>query len=221
MLQEIHVQQFSIRHGLTRDLRENATVKDFFNLFIDEAYIDKIMRYTVAYAHLKGDCTFTTWGKISAYLGLNNLSLESVDFLSWQCTGIQTSFLEWKASRKWSQSTASWLWGNIYILPTWLWKTRVCPLITCLEQKFAGAYIPCKNITVDEGLVKFNGQLSFNQYMPMKPKTFGIKKLPSCWCWHILCSTLPSLLGRIGWTMSFFKRKGLGFMLLWLYKSPT
>ena len=45
-------------------------------------------------------------------------SLESMNFLSWQCTGILTSLLEWKASRKRSQNTASWLGGNIYILLT-------------------------------------------------------------------------------------------------------
>ena len=28
---------------------------------------------------------------------------------------------------------------------------------------------------MDEGLVKFNGRLSFKQYMPMKPDKFGIK----------------------------------------------
>ena len=52
---------------------------------------------------------------------------------------------------------------------------KVHLLVTLLEQKFSEAYIPAKNITVDEGLVKFNGRLSFKQYMPMKPDKFGIK----------------------------------------------
>ena len=55
--------------------------------------------------------------------------------------------------------------------------------------------MPGKNITVDEGLVKFNGRLSFKQYMPMKSDKFGIK------VWLLadadtLCSPLPSLLGQ-------------------------
>lgn len=53
--------------------------------------------------------------------------------------------------------------------------SKVFPLVSLLEQKFAKAQIPSKNITVDEGLVKFNGRLSFKQYMPMKPDKFGIK----------------------------------------------
>ena len=32
-----------------------------------------------------------------------------------------------------------------------------------------------KKVSVDEGLVKFNGRLSFTQYMLMKPDKFGIK----------------------------------------------
>ena len=32
-----------------------------------------------------------------------------------------------------------------------------------------------KNISIDEGLIKFNGRLSFKQYMPKKPNKFGIK----------------------------------------------
>ena len=57
-------------HVLTRDLGENATAKVFFNVFIDDAYIDKI----IPYAHPKGDQMFTTTRvEISAYLGLNIL----------------------------------------------------------------------------------------------------------------------------------------------------
>ena len=73
-LRQIDIEQFSISHGPTRDLGENATAKDFFNVLIDDAYIDEIVRHTVAYARSKGDQTFTTTrAEISAYLGLNIL----------------------------------------------------------------------------------------------------------------------------------------------------
>ena len=48
---------------------------------------------------------------------------------------------------------------------------KVRSLVTLLED----AYIPGKNISVDEGLVKFNGRLSFKQCMPIKLDKFGIK----------------------------------------------
>ena len=40
---KINVEQLSICHGPTRDLGENATAKDFFNVFINDAYIDEII----------------------------------------------------------------------------------------------------------------------------------------------------------------------------------
>ena len=42
-------------------------------------------------------------------------------------------------------------------------------------MKVCQSYTPGENTTVDEGLEKFNGRLSFKQYMPMKPDKFGIK----------------------------------------------
>ena len=40
---KINVEQLSTCHGPTRDLGENATAKDFFNVFINDAYIDEII----------------------------------------------------------------------------------------------------------------------------------------------------------------------------------
>ena len=59
-LQEMNVTQFSIPHGPTRDLGDNATAKDFFSMFTDDAFIDEIIRFTIAYARSKGDYTFIT-----------------------------------------------------------------------------------------------------------------------------------------------------------------
>ena len=54
-LRGINVSEFSIRHGPTRDLGDNATAKDFFNVFISDDYLDEVVRCTVAYARSKGD----------------------------------------------------------------------------------------------------------------------------------------------------------------------
>ncbi|CAB4040995.1 Hypothetical predicted protein [Paramuricea clavata] len=53
--------------------------------------------------------------------------------------------------------------------------TKIRPLISKLENAFQDVYVPGKNISIDEGLIKFNGRLSFKQYMPKKPNKFGIK----------------------------------------------
>ena len=52
---------------------------------------------------------------------------------------------------------------------------RIRPLVSKLEDAFQSVYIPGKNVAIDEGLVKFNGRLSFEQYMPKNPNKFGIK----------------------------------------------
>ena len=72
VLGEIDIEKFSAHHGATKDLGDNALSKDFFNLFIDNDYLDEIVWCTIAYTCSKGDETFTTsCAEISAYLGLN------------------------------------------------------------------------------------------------------------------------------------------------------
>jgi len=71
-LSEINVEEFSVRHGPSRNLGDNATAKDFFNLFINSEFLDEIVWHSTAYARSKGDATFVTnREEISAYLGLN------------------------------------------------------------------------------------------------------------------------------------------------------
>jgi len=71
-LSEINVEEFSVRHGPSRNLGDNATAKDFFNLFINSEFLDEIVWHSTAYARSKGDATFVTnRAEISAYLGLN------------------------------------------------------------------------------------------------------------------------------------------------------
>ena len=42
----INVEEFSVRHGPSRDLGDNATAKDFFNLFINNEFLDEIVRHS-------------------------------------------------------------------------------------------------------------------------------------------------------------------------------
>ena len=50
----INVKEFSVRHGQSRDLGDNATAKDFFNLFINDEFLDEIVRHSIAYARFQG-----------------------------------------------------------------------------------------------------------------------------------------------------------------------
>ena len=52
---------------------------------------------------------------------------------------------------------------------------KVRPLIDHLSTKFAEAYEPHRDISVDEAMIKFQGRSSLKQYMPLKPTKRGIK----------------------------------------------
>ncbi|XP_044181437.1 piggyBac transposable element-derived protein 4-like [Acropora millepora] len=180
-LSDIDVEEFSVRHGPTKDLGGQATSKDFLNLFINDDYLDEIAQCSVAYARSKGDESFVTnRAEISAYLGLNLLM------------GIHRLP---QLEMFWDSDEFIGVEGLKKTIPKQRFKTlgkylhlvdpgdedandvlcKVRSLVTLLEDKFADAYIPGKNVSVDEGLVKINGRLSFKKYVPMKPDKFGIK----------------------------------------------
>ena len=50
---------FLLRHGPARGLRNNATAKDFIKQFLDDDYLDQIVRYVVAYGRSKSDNNLT------------------------------------------------------------------------------------------------------------------------------------------------------------------
>ena len=52
---------------------------------------------------------------------------------------------------------------------------NVRPLIDHLSTKFAEAYEPHCDISVDEAMIKFQGRSSLKLYMPLKPIKRGIK----------------------------------------------
>ena len=54
-----------------------------------------------------------------------------------------------------------------------LYKIR--PLIDTCQQNFRDRYIPGREMSVDEGMIKYKGRLYFRQYMPKKPVKYGIK----------------------------------------------
>ena len=52
---------------------------------------------------------------------------------------------------------------------------KVRPIITLCEQSFARCFNPSQNLSVDEAMIRFDGRLSWKQYMPKKPVKWGIK----------------------------------------------
>lgn len=89
-----------------------------------------------------------------------------------------------------------------------------------MEEKFSAAYVPGKNITVDEGLVKFNGRLSFKQYMPLKPDKVGIKVWLLADADTYYVPRFQVYLGKNRTNNELFRQKGLGFYVVWTLGEP-
>ena len=136
---EIDIKEFSAHNGATKDLGDRATSRDFLNLFIDNDYLDEIVRYTIAYARSKGDETFTSsCAEISAYLGQNIYmgihSLPQIDMF-WDSdifVGVE-GFKKTIPKQRFSEH-----WADIYI-----WSTRVTKIRLASSAKFDNIFTSC------------------------------------------------------------------------------
>lgn len=54
-------------------------------------------------------------------------------------------------------------------------KEKIQPLLDRLMHSFAAAFIPHKQISVDEAVISFKGRVAFKQYLKGKPTPWGIK----------------------------------------------
>ena len=169
---------FGPRHGLGLD----ASPKDFFDLFFGDQFFDLVVHATISNARSKfNDQNFTTdRDEMSAFFGLNILmginQLPRIP-LYWNSdlflgnTGFKTTI---PLKRFWILNRYFHISDPRQENPTDK-LTKIRPLISKLEKAFQNVYVPGKNLSIDEGLIKFNGRLSFKQYMPKKPNKFGIK----------------------------------------------
>ncbi|XP_056397301.1 piggyBac transposable element-derived protein 4-like [Hyla sarda] len=57
---------------------------------------------------------------------------------------------------------------------------KICPLIDHLNAVFQAAYVPGREISIDESLVHFKGRLQFRQYLPSKRARYGVKMYKLC-----------------------------------------
>ena len=52
---------------------------------------------------------------------------------------------------------------------------KISPLFEVVISKFLEEYQTSQNLSVDEAMIAFKGQLAMKQYLPMKPVKRGIK----------------------------------------------
>ncbi|XP_028409257.1 piggyBac transposable element-derived protein 4-like [Dendronephthya gigantea] len=180
-LSSVNVEDFTADFGPCHGLGQDATPKDFFDLFFGNEFLDHVVHATISYARSKGDQNFSTVrDEMSAFFGLNILiGINRLPRISlyWD----SDIFLGNPGFKTTIPLRRFWILKKYFHISDPRQEnatdklTKIRPLISKLENAFQNAYVPGKNISIDEGLVKFNGRLSFKQYMPKKPNKFGIK----------------------------------------------
>lgn len=74
---------------------------------------------------------------------------------------------------------------------------KVKPLVDHLNHIFPLLYIPSQSVSIDESMVGTKCRVSFIQYMPKKPKKFGIKLWLLCEAMTGYCCQLQVYTGRV------------------------
>ena len=225
-LEDVVVQEFDEQHGPQHSLNEKATAKDYFSLFIDDEFIDVVVENTIAYARKLNDETFTTNRReISAFFGLNIfMGVNKLPSVSryWHTDPFIGSegFKRTIPYKRFYQLSKYIHLSNPEEENANDKLAKLRPLITLLERKFCEIYIPGKNLSVDEALVKYNGRLSFKQYMPAKPSKFGIKVWLLADADTYFVPRFQVYLGKGREESQLFREKGLGHYVVWTLSEP-
>jgi len=57
---------------------------------------------------------------------------------------------------------------------------KVQPLLDIVDPLYESVYVPGRNLSIDESIVKFKGRVFFRQYLPAKPTKWGLKEFVLC-----------------------------------------
>ena len=57
---------------------------------------------------------------------------------------------------------------------------KIQPILDIVDPLYESVYTPGKCLSIDESIVKFKGQVFFRQYLPSKPKRWGLKEFVLC-----------------------------------------
>ena len=70
------------------------------------------------------------------------------------------------------------------------------PVLDIVRAKCKENYIPPRDLSVDEAMISFRGQLGIRQYMPAKPTKYGIKMWQLCVAENGYCCDFSAYLGK-------------------------
>ena len=185
------LQPFQLRQGPVHSLPLDATPLDYFHLFWGSDFFQLLSDQTNLYAEqrqrVKPDRRWypTTPEEMRAFIGINvmmGIDRKPEVHHYWSTdpflgnAGIQAvlprdRFESLTRYLHLSDSTLMPARGEPGYNP--LYKIR--PLVDLCQEKFRSQMVPSRDLSVDEGMVKYKGHIFFRQYMPKKPIRWGIK----------------------------------------------
>ena len=185
------IQPFEELAGPVHHLTEDATPLDFFSLLWEPSFFQLLAEQTNLYARQRQvekpnrKWYPTTSEEIKAFLGINIImGIDQKPALThyWSTDpylgnqGIQSVMPRERfeaLNRYLHLNDSEQMPGRDDPAYDPLYKIR--PLIDSCQQNFRDRYIPGRDVSVDEGMIKYKGRLYFRQYMPKKPVKYGIK----------------------------------------------
>ena len=202
------------------DLPDSPTALDFWSLFITDTDFDTIARETNRYAaeylqtnaaNIKANSRFNKWvdttaSEMKIFIGMT-IAMGLVVLLDiseyWTTSDVnQTPFFKSIMSRDrfWLLMSFFHLADNSQMIrrgqpghdPLFKLGTLYKNLIT----RFHVLYKPHQQLSLDEGMVPWRGNLSFRVYNPDKPKKYGIKAYMICDSTNGYCTKFKLYTGK-------------------------
>ena len=171
--------KFSGNEGPSTEAKQQREPLDYFYLLFD--VLDLIAEETNRYARAT-NFTPVTKKEMAAFIGIN-IAMGIVDLPRvsdfWSTDPIlQHPWFRTVMSRNRFLEISRYLHFNDNSKqqsspPDKLFKVR--PVIESLSSAFAAHYVPSRNISIDEQMIGTKCRVSFIQYLPKKPKKWGIK----------------------------------------------
>lgn len=193
------------------------TPKDYFELFIDDEFLDLITMETNRYADqfmasvnndLSEHSRARKWiptnrNEMKLFLALNMLmginSLPDMKLYWSSREAVRTPIFSEFMSRDRFFLLLKFLHFNDNLMqpernyPSYDRLFKLRKVVDMLQEKFIHMFTPGANISIDEGLHLWKGRLIFKQYIPNKPAKYGIKMYKLCdgsgYTWNFLVCT--------------------------------
>lgn len=180
--------------GPTFALQSDPKIIDFYQLFIDNEFVNIIVEESNRYAKQMGKDTSKSWtaithDEIHIYLSikiLQGITKKPTERMYWTSSETFETpiFAKLMSFRRYSeiQMVLHFADNEAYDRNSHPQTklNKIWPIFENFNNKCGSLYIPERDITIDESLMLYKGRLSWRQYLPLKRARFGIKIFCLC-----------------------------------------